>query len=121
MYGVNSMSTRDRENFLTWYNSLEGEFNFQEEMKTYCISDVDILQRSCMKFRNLMLTITGAFDEEGDGNGVDPFSFTTIASVCMGIFRYLHLEDTYEVRLREGGIELDGWFEGKKGEILIFR
>ena len=51
-------------------------------------------------------------------NGVDPFYFTTIASVCMGVFRYLRLEETYEVKLTpdaNNGTNLDGdWLEARK-------
>ena len=44
-------------------------------------------------------------------NGVDPFSFCTITSVCMGVFRYLNLEETLDVRLKE---EQNVWREGRK-------
>ena len=54
-----------------------------------------------MKFRHLLLSITGeevvSVDEETIESvvkfehGVDPFASCTIASVCMSVFRYLHL------------------------------
>ena len=48
-------------------------------------------------------------------NRVDPFSFITFASVCMGIFRQLHLEETYQVQLKEdaSNAAADDWLEGK--------
>ena len=66
-----------------------------------------------MKFRNLMLGITNTGGENQVGCGIDPFSFTTIASVCMGIFRFMHLEDTYEIRLKENE-DVEEWLVGQK-------
>ena len=110
MYGIQGMSEKDRNNFLEWYSNLEGAFDFQKEIKEYCVSDVDILRRACMKFRHLLLSITGTAETKLDPetnalvhsikNGVDPFSFCTIASVCMGVYRSLHLEETLEVKLK---------------------
>ena len=85
-------------------------------MQTYCVSDVDILRRASLKFRHLLLSATGEEILEKDHfeNGV----FSTIASVCMGVFRYLHLEETYEVKLTpyaNNGTNLDGdWLEASK-------
>ena len=59
IYGVDSMSSQGREEFFKWYNKQKGEFNFRKEMHEYCVSDVDILRKGCLKFRNLMLSITG--------------------------------------------------------------
>ena len=101
MYGVDSISPGHRDVFLQWYSLIEGDFNFREEMREYCVSDVDILHRTCIKFKNLILSITGnkiSVTSRKTGevttrfkNGVDPFSFTTITSVCMVILRCLHL------------------------------
>ncbi|CAL1282301.1 unnamed protein product, partial [Larinioides sclopetarius] len=44
-------------------------------------SDVDILRRCCLQFRSDFMTI----------NGVDPISYTTIASVCMAVYRSNHI------------------------------
>ena len=94
MYGIDAMSTKDREDFFQWYATMTSEFDFRKEMQAYCVSDVDILRRASLKFRHLLLSTTGEEIPEKDHfeNGVDPFSFTTIASVCMGVFRYLHLD-----------------------------
>ena len=123
MYGVNTMSTKDRDEFFKWYTTVQGEFNFRNEMFAYCVSDVDILRRACLKFRNLLFSSTANKISEVDGevhaarfeNGADPFSFTTIASVCMGIFRQLHLEETYQVKLKQvaSNAAADDWLEGK--------
>ena len=34
-------------------------FDFQKEMTKYCISDVDILLKACLKFRELLRNKTG--------------------------------------------------------------
>ena len=44
--------------------------------------------------------------------------FTTIVSVCMGVSRYLHLEETYEVKLTHDAnnftnLDVD-WLEARK-------
>lgn len=36
---------KDREEFETWYNSFQGEWNFMVELKKYCHNDVDVLQK----------------------------------------------------------------------------
>jgi len=46
-------------------------------MYKYCKSDVDILRRGCMKFRELFIQIAN----------IDPFQYITIASVCQAIYR----------------------------------
>lgn len=61
MYGYNEMKEHNRSQFEIWYNEklASGEiFDFRKEIDQYCTSDVDILQRSCMEFRNLILTLT---------------------------------------------------------------
>ena len=52
-------------------------FNFKKELVAYCRSDVDILRRSAMTFREDFLKI---------GN-IDPLQYITIASVCMALYR----------------------------------
>ena len=79
-YGTDYMSTTDRLVFLRWHEEKTRSgavFDFRKDMKEYCRSDVDILRRSCLQFRQLML----------DATEVDPFQYVTIASVCMGIFK----------------------------------
>ena len=86
------MSPADRETFLAWYNHPDQQnhtFNFKEEILQYCRSDVDILRRCCLEFRELFLQTTT----------VDPFaSCLTIASACNLVFRKTFLqEDTIAV------------------------
>ena len=83
MYGVDSMSTEDRSKFLDWHVQQKGIFDMQEQLHKYCEADVTILRQACTKFRDLMFQIT--IDEYFPG--LDVFSCTTIASVCMTLFQ----------------------------------
>ena len=90
MYGVHTMSKKDKEAFLQWHTQQHNQtFDFRVEMEQYCRSDVDILRRSCMKFRQLMLESTG----------LDPFAFITIASVCMAVFRTNFMMEKWQLTL----------------------
>ena len=111
-YGHNEMSIERRKEFLTWYEkNKNNKFDFQKEMKEYCISDVDILLKACCKFRDLLRKETGEeelFLNPEDlslktiyKNCVDPFSYLTIASVCMGVFRSKFLQEKWEVLTEE--------------------
>ncbi|XP_049332872.1 uncharacterized protein LOC125801098 isoform X1 [Astyanax mexicanus] len=77
-YGVDSMMSKERDEFFEWYKTLDGKvFDFKQELVAYCQNDVRILRMGCMAFRNEILSSTG----------VDPFKCITIASVCLKIFR----------------------------------
>lgn len=108
-YGYNFMSSEEREKLVAWHTSKSSEvFNFQEEMLKYCRSDVDILRRGCIAFRNTVLqaTTTKNSKVQPDGTiletvieGVDPFQYVTIASVCMGIYKTLFLNQKMEIEI----------------------
>ena len=130
MYGVDSMMTSDRVKFLEWYAQQDGKlFDMHEEIRKYCIADVTILREACIKFRNLMFDITK--DEYYEG--LDVFSCTTIASVCMNLFRGKFLQQEYKVETTEEGddgekikrshniIEKGGRIVTDTGESLIGR
>ena len=85
------MSVKGNKEFMEWYEEkIKDEYiwNQKREMKEYCISDVDILRRCCIQFRKLYLEIAN----------IDPFSYLTIASVCMAIFKYYYIDETYPRR-----------------------
>lgn len=42
--------------------------------------------------------------------GVDPFYYTTIVSVCMGIFKTKFLEETWHIKFKDD----DHWIEARK-------
>ena len=115
-YDPDSMSKERRMEFYEWYENHKNDtFCFQKEMKEYCISDVDILLQACWKFRQLLKNQTGKKKQVEDlenlmsmtilEHAVDSFSFLTIASVCMGIFRGKFLTETWAVLLTENSKE----------------
>ena len=78
-YGYNQMNSHDRENFLQWYDDRVNEnyvFDFKKEIE-YCRSDVDILRRCMLKFRQDFIS----------QENIDPLKYITIAGVCMAIYR----------------------------------
>ena len=91
-YGVNFMKPEEREAFIAWHKEqVESgyEFDFQKEILKYCRSDVDILRKCCLLFREMLRKETG----------IDPFgSALTIASYCLEVYRTNFLkEDTIAV------------------------
>ena len=91
------MSNDWHEEFLLWYNTNRNKpFNFSQEIHEYCLSDVKIILEGYMKFRKLVMNVTGEeilelnademIFEKVLQDSVDPFSFLTIASVCYGHF-----------------------------------
>ncbi|XP_065203901.1 uncharacterized protein LOC135833993 [Planococcus citri] len=80
-YGMDEMGLKERKKFEEWYNDQKSKnvtFNFQEEIRKYCIADVNVLRKSCIKFRKLFYDLMG----------IDPLAATsTIASACMTAYR----------------------------------
>ena len=80
-YAPDTMKPKDREAFLAWYKEQRDNgyiFNFKEEIIRYCRSDVDILRKCCMEFREMLREITD----------IDPFGeCLTIASTCHLVYR----------------------------------
>lgn len=118
-YGSDTMSTKEQQDFLTWHNEkVESNetFDFAREILEYCSSDVDILRQACLKFRNILMNITGKheviFDEDLPEtklmDGVDPFQHITIASVCMQVFKTKFLQEDWRVKVRNDG-KLTDW------------
>ena len=83
-YNPDAMKPDDRSAFLVWYTENKGKsFDFQSELVRYCRSDVDILRRCCLKFRENFMEVTQ----------IDPFEKSiTIASACQRVFRTKFLE-----------------------------
>jgi hypothetical protein len=94
-YGYNQMKTEERQKFLDWYNKKISEnyiFDFKKELEEYCRSDVDILRRGCLSFREIFLEVAN----------IDPLQYLTIAGACMAIYRALDLpENTIAVVQKE--------------------
>ena len=96
-YGVQNMSVRRRSEFLLWYHEHRDDtFDFEKELLEYCQSDVDILRKSCLRYKQLMLEATqGSSEEIGPHHGVDPFGLISTASVCMAVFRSKFLPEEW--------------------------
>ena len=90
-FHYNSFKDKDRKEFLKWYDKkVESNYiwNQKKEMEEYCISDVDILRKCCLKLRSLYIEICE----------IDPFQYLTIASVCMAIYKYHFVDKSYPAR-----------------------
>ena len=88
-YGVNFMKPEERKAFIAWHKEqVENNyvFDFQKEIVKYCRSDVDIMRKCCLLFREMLR----------DETGIDPFGKSlTIASYCHEVYRTKFLkEDT---------------------------
>ncbi|XP_044591456.1 uncharacterized protein LOC123269685 [Cotesia glomerata] len=87
-FSPETMFSKTYEKFTLWYNAKVCEkyvFNLKNEMEHYCKSDVTILRRACMLFREMFIQC---------GN-VCPFSkCTTIAAACSKISRRKFLKPT---------------------------
>ena len=80
-YGVNFMKPGERDAFIAWHDEQVANnyrYDFREEIIKYCRSDVDILRKCCLLYREM-------FQEE---TGIDPFNKAlTIASYCQEVYR----------------------------------
>ena len=91
-YGVNFMKPAEREAFIAWHQEqVENNyvFDFRKEIIKYCRSDVDILSKCCLLYREMFKDITD----------IDPFDKAlTIASYCHQVYRTKFLkEDTIAI------------------------
>ena len=87
-YGVNYKKPTEREAFMTWHQEQVDNnyvFDFRHEILKYCRSDVDILAKCCMLYREMLKEVTAMGDDE---TGIDPFDTSmTIAGYCMKVYR----------------------------------
>ena len=85
------MKPDKRKEFMTWYEEHKTDaFDFQKELLRYCRSDVDILRRCCIKFPEMLKSMT----RKGENAGIDPFeSSITIASAGQRVFCTNFLEE----------------------------
>ena len=94
-YGVNYKKPAEREAFMSWHQEqVENNyvFDFHHEILKYCRSDVDIMAKCCMLYREMLKEVT-AMDGDDNETGIDPFDqATTIAGYCMQVYRTMFLE-----------------------------
>ena len=84
--GSQFMSNEEHKIFMQWYESQNNKiFNLNKEILDYCKSDVDILMKSCISFRELFIEITKTNPSD---SGVDPFmQCITLPAACHYVFR----------------------------------
>jgi len=104
-YGIDFMSKSRCDDLVKWYTEFTPNkiFSMQDQILEYCRNDVEILRLACVKFRDILLSITSR--RELDGNiipGIDPFDSVTIASCCSRIYRQLYLKETHDIVLTNG-------------------
>ena len=79
-FGVNFMKPGERDAFIAWHDEQVANnyrYDFREEIIKYCRSDVDILRKCCLLYREM-------FRDETD---IDPFNKAlTIASYCQEVY-----------------------------------
>jgi hypothetical protein len=86
---MNSSKLRDFESF--YHENKDKEFHFQNEIKSYCESDVELLKSGCLSFRKIIKDLT---KNEKFKDGIDPFLCSvTIASLSNFIFRNIMLKE----------------------------
>ena len=91
-YNVNFMKPEERKAFIAWHKEqVESNylFDFQKEIVKYCRSDVNIMRKCCLLFREMLRKETE----------IDPFGKSlTIASYCHEVYRTNFLkEDTIAI------------------------
>ena len=81
MYIFDIMSVDEYQKFSKWRKEQKHKISdLIIELEEYCRSDVDILLKSCLKFRELFMLITTTVDSP---RSIDPFiSCLTMPSVC---------------------------------------
>lgn len=108
---------------MEWHNGMKENnyiFNFQQEVLTYCSSDIHILRRCCLQFRELFRDVTD----------IDPFEqCLTIASACNLVFRTNFLKENtiailpshgYHPKIKQSNMALKWlFFIGEKDDIHI--
>ena len=93
-YGADFMKPEAREAFIAWHQEQTDNnyvFDFRHEILEYCRSDVDIMQKCCLLYREMLRQVTSM---DGDAEtGIDPFdTATTIAGYCMQVYRTKFLQ-----------------------------
>jgi hypothetical protein len=89
-----SMTGAKHQEFETWWTErnamttptnpqFTAPWNLKRELAAYCENDVDILRTSCLRFRELFMSITE--------NKCDPFQYVTIAGTVFAIYKALYM------------------------------
>jgi hypothetical protein len=85
-YGTHTMNETTYKIFKKWYDEYSQSdyiFNFEKELKEYCIQDVETLQEGCWVFREMILNLTN--------QGCDPFQYLTLPQLCNAVYKVDHM------------------------------
>uniref|UniRef100_A0A914PEI1 DNA-directed DNA polymerase n=1 Tax=Panagrolaimus davidi TaxID=227884 RepID=A0A914PEI1_9BILA len=94
-YWIDQMKSDARAEFLSWYEIHKNTpFCLSRDLQSYNKMDVVVLMKAVLKFREIMLEVTG----------IDPFlTSTTIASYAFKVFRSNYLKPNMIVNVSERG------------------
>jgi hypothetical protein len=91
-FSPNDMKADKRKEFIEWYKmNQDVEYDFQRELKEYCISDVKILKQALEIYIN----------DNVKENKINPLSCPTIASFDMKVYRTQHYDGNIAVLNKE--------------------
>lgn len=109
-YSVDFMSKEARDELVAWHTeNCNQEFNNDQELISYCCSDVTILRTACVKFKNLVRSATTI--EGSEANPINVFVDSTIAGSTMAIFKQLLLTEYHQVTLLDNTV-IDAQLQG---------
>jgi hypothetical protein len=110
-YGYEYMSDKDSKEFLIWHDiNKDKNFNFKEELISYCESDVNILKLGCLSFRESYLELIKNFE-----HNIDPFrDCCTLASLCQLTYRALFMKSESIALINDQGFNPHNTFSAKQ-------
>ncbi|KAG1661834.1 Death-associated inhibitor of apoptosis 2 [Nymphon striatum] len=109
-YGIDRLKTDERVDFLKWYDGVKNDvFNFKAEMLAYCKTDVTILAKSCISFRNMYIK----------AGGLDPFRYTTVSAACMGAYKSKFCQELFNIDGKEVQVTGRVFPSGHKNKTFI--
>ena len=104
-YALEKMSEDEKNNFLEWYNRKQEEkyiFRFWDELRQYCLSDVNILAQAINIYRKMNVLYN-----------IEPFDSVTVAHLTYTIFTNEFLQRDQIVRLPErrknSSVKCENW------------
>lgn len=99
-YSPESMSEKKYEEFCKWYNENKDNkpFCLRKELREYTRNDTEILMQALLAFRKIFM--------ENITNGADVlYSSTTLAGICMQVFKSMFLKENEIALVPERGYE----------------
>ena len=98
------MTSDQKTDFAIWYRSVRRKkFDFQKQLRRYCVNDVRILYTACGIYRENFIECAT----------IDPLAYATLASACMATFKKSFLKK------KTLGIDLRGGLSEKAKVVLM--